>query len=203
MTPQARRLAAVALLLVVALAVASLRLFVWPAFDPPVRADAVLVFAGGDGERQAEGARLVRSGVAPVLVVSNGGDTTSPSARACKPAQDLEVTCLTPPSSSTRSEARAFAGLAERQHWGSVVVVTTTYHLRRARQALRRCYDGAARASPSPQPAISGTCPATSPGNGQAGGHPARSSGNADAGQVPASRATIGATASTSTPRLT
>jgi uncharacterized SAM-binding protein YcdF (DUF218 family) len=146
MTPRARWLAAVALA-AVAFVVASLPLFVWPALDPPGRADAVLVFAGGDGERQAKGARLVRSGVAPVLVVSNGRDTTSPSARACGRSRNLEVVCLTPPSSSTRGEARAFAALAERERWGSVVVVTSPYHVRRARQALGRCYDGAVAAA--------------------------------------------------------
>jgi hypothetical protein len=73
MTSRARLLIVLAML-TAALVVGSLRLFVWPPVDPPGRADAVLVFAGGDGERQAEGARLVRSGVAPVLVVSDGGD---------------------------------------------------------------------------------------------------------------------------------
>jgi uncharacterized SAM-binding protein YcdF (DUF218 family) len=82
-----------------------------------------------------------------VLVVSNGGDRTSPSARACGQSRDLEVICLTPPSSSTRGEARGFAALAHRERWRSVVVVTSTYHLRRARQALRRCYDGVVAAA--------------------------------------------------------
>jgi uncharacterized SAM-binding protein YcdF (DUF218 family) len=150
MTSLACRLAAVALLLAVALVVASLRLFLWPPLEQPGQADAVLVFAGGDGERQAAGARLVRLGVAPVLVVSNGGDDDSASARTCRLNPDLEVICLTPPASSTRGEARAFAVLAERNRWRSVVVVTSAYHLRRASQALGRCYDGAIATAAAP-----------------------------------------------------
>jgi uncharacterized SAM-binding protein YcdF (DUF218 family) len=136
------RLLAGLTLVVVPLIVSSLRLFVWPSLDPPGRVDAVLVFAGGDGERQAEGARLVRSGVASVLVISDGGDSSSPSARACAQRSDIHVTCITPPTSSTRGEARAFGALAERERWRSVVAVTSTYHLTRARLALGRCYGG-------------------------------------------------------------
>jgi hypothetical protein len=64
-------LLAVALALAVLLAVTTGRLFVWPVTDPPDRADAVLVFAG-KRERLAEGIRLMRVGVAPVLVISDG-----------------------------------------------------------------------------------------------------------------------------------
>jgi uncharacterized SAM-binding protein YcdF (DUF218 family) len=141
----ARRLRALALVTVVLLGlftVLSLRLFVWPATSSTTRADAVLVFAGGSGERQAAGARLVRSGLAPVLVISDGGVRNSPSARACRQPFGLKVVCVTPLVSSTTSEARTFAALAQRERWRSVIMVTTTYHLSRARLALGRCYRG-------------------------------------------------------------
>ena len=32
---------------------------------------------------------------------------------------------------------------AKRRGWDSVVVVTSTYHVRRTRMVMRRCYDGA------------------------------------------------------------
>jgi hypothetical protein len=59
--PRGRLRLALALVLVAAVALGGLtfRLFVFPATDGPGRADAVVVFAGGDGERQAEGLRLV------------------------------------------------------------------------------------------------------------------------------------------------
>jgi uncharacterized SAM-binding protein YcdF (DUF218 family) len=135
-------LLAVALALVVLVGVASARLFVWPATDPPKRVDALLVFAG-KRERLAEGVRLLRAGVAPVLVISDGGRPRSRAGRTCRnPPPDLEVVCVTPVRSSTAAEAAAFAELAERQGWRSVALVTSTYHVRRASLLLDRCYDG-------------------------------------------------------------
>jgi uncharacterized SAM-binding protein YcdF (DUF218 family) len=125
------------------LAALTARLFVWPSTDPPRRADAVLVFAGGRGERLREGLRLVRAGVAPVLAVSDGGVRRARFARVCgeRPA-GVRVVCVTPAESSTRAEARAFGELAGREGWRSVVVVTSDYHLRRASLYMGRCYGG-------------------------------------------------------------
>jgi uncharacterized SAM-binding protein YcdF (DUF218 family) len=118
------------------------RLFVWPATDPPRRADAVLVFAGGRGERLREGTRRVQEGVAPVLVVSDGGVPGSRFARACRQQLGIRVVCVTPRESSTRAEARVFAELADREGWRSVAMVTSSYHVRRASLLLGRCYRG-------------------------------------------------------------
>jgi uncharacterized SAM-binding protein YcdF (DUF218 family) len=136
-------LLAVALVLVVLVCVASTRLFVWPATDPPGgQVDALLVFAG-KRERLNEGIRLQRAGVAPVLVISDGGRPRSRAGRTCRnPPPDLQVVCVTPERSSTAAEAAAFAELAERQGWRSVALVTSTYHLRRASLLLDRCYGG-------------------------------------------------------------
>ena len=79
--PRALLALAVAAALMIGL---SLPLFVFPATDEPGRADAVVVFAGGDGERQEEGLRLVREGVAPALVISDGGLPGSRNARVCR-----------------------------------------------------------------------------------------------------------------------
>jgi uncharacterized SAM-binding protein YcdF (DUF218 family) len=127
------------------------RLFVFPPTDPPGRADAVVVFAGGDGERQDEGERLVREGVARVLVISDGGLPGSDNARVCRarPA-GLGLRCLTPDPATTRGEARAFADLAEREGWRSLVLVTSTYHVRRASLLLDRCYAGGLRRVATP-----------------------------------------------------
>ena len=139
---------ALALALVAAVALVGLTypLFVFPATDEPGRADAVVVFAGGDGERQEEGIRLVREGVAPVLVISDGGLPGSRKARLCRerPA-GLRLVCVSPDPATTRGEARRFAELAEREGWRSLVLVTSTYHVLRAGLLLERCYDGRVR----------------------------------------------------------
>lgn len=126
-------------------------LFVSPPTDEPGRADAVVVFAGADGERQQEGERLVRQGVAPVLVISDGGLADSDNADLCRerPA-DLHLHCLTPDPATTRGEARAFAALAEREDWETLVLVTSTYHVRRASLLLDRCYGGQLRQVATP-----------------------------------------------------
>jgi uncharacterized SAM-binding protein YcdF (DUF218 family) len=146
--PRGRLRLALALVLAAAVVLAGLtyRLFVFPATDKPGRADAVVVFAGGDGERQAEGVRLVGQGVAPVLVISDGGEPDGPRAGLCRerPA-GLHLVCFTPDPATTRGEARRFAELAGRQGWRSLVLVTSTYHVLRAGLLLERCYDGRVR----------------------------------------------------------
>jgi uncharacterized SAM-binding protein YcdF (DUF218 family) len=141
-----RRLPLALALAVAVLLALSFPLFVFPPTDEPGRADAVVVFAGADGERQAAGVRLVREGVAPVLVISDGGLPGSRNARVCRerPA-GLRLVCLTPSPATTRGEARAFADLAEREGWSSLAMVTSTYHVRRASLLLDRCYQGRLR----------------------------------------------------------
>jgi uncharacterized SAM-binding protein YcdF (DUF218 family) len=126
-------------------------LFVSPPTDDPGTADAVVVFAGGDGERQEEGLRLVREGVAPVLVISDGGLPASRKARVCRERPPgLRLVCVTPDPPTTRGEARTFAGLAEREGWDSLVLVTSTYHVRRAALLLDRCHGGRLRRVATP-----------------------------------------------------
>ena len=126
-------------------AIASAVLFVWPPRHRAARADAVIVLAGARGPRLAEGLELVRRGVAPVLVVSDGWSPTWPQAnRLCAggPAP-VRVACFHPDPYSTRGEARAFARLAARRGWRSVVVVSSRYHIARARILFERCFHGA------------------------------------------------------------
>jgi uncharacterized SAM-binding protein YcdF (DUF218 family) len=126
-------------------------LFVSPPTDEPGRADAVVVFAGGDGERQEEGVRLVREGVAPALVISDGGLPGSRKAQVCRePPAGVRLYCLSPDPATTRGEARMFAELAEREGWGSLVLVTSTYHVRRAGLLLGRCHGGQVRRVATP-----------------------------------------------------
>lgn len=135
------------LALVLALGCLAGWLLIWPATSPPARADAVLVLAGGMGEREAMGARLAREGVAPVLVFSDGGGPTTAWAPRCRLRFDgVRVICLTPRTSNTRGEARAFAELAAREGWRSVALVTSSYHVRRAGLLLGRCYPGTVHA---------------------------------------------------------
>jgi uncharacterized SAM-binding protein YcdF (DUF218 family) len=118
-------------------------MFVWPPTDTPAHADVVLVLAGGRGERETTGARLVQEGVAPVIVFSDGGVPDSSSGRLCRQRfPGIQVVCLHAEAGSTRGEAQAFAELAAQEGWRSVAVVTSSYHVRRASLLVDRCFDG-------------------------------------------------------------
>jgi uncharacterized SAM-binding protein YcdF (DUF218 family) len=81
-----------------------------------------------------------------VLVISDGGLPGSRNARVCRERPvGLRLICLTPRPATTRGEARAFADLAEREGWSSLVLVTSTYHVRRAGLLLDRCHQGPVR----------------------------------------------------------
>ena len=133
-------------------AAATAYLYVWPEEDRvPRRADAIVVLSGGRGHRVDEGVRLWRSGVARTLVISDGvADGWVQAKRLCpRPG----VVCFRPEPYSTQGEARWIGLEAKRRRWESVVVVTSTYHLRRARMVVGRCFEGrlaAVAADPPP-----------------------------------------------------
>jgi uncharacterized SAM-binding protein YcdF (DUF218 family) len=106
-------------------------------------ADALVVFAGGRGERLSKAVSLRQQGATPTLVISNGRDPRWPAAnRLCASRQRFEVLCPQPHPDTTRGEARMVGDLAARRGWRSVLVVTSTYHARRTRLLLGRCFDG-------------------------------------------------------------
>ncbi len=124
----------------VAVAGASVFLFILYDDDEVTMADAVVVLAGSRF-RLPVGLRLVDRGVAPVLVISDGLDPRSPSAnRLCR--EQALVLCPKPEPYSTRGEARLVARLARERGWESIVVVTSRFHLLRARVLFERCYGG-------------------------------------------------------------
>ena len=103
-------------------------------------ADAVVVLSGGQGDRLPEGVRLVRAGVAPTLVISDGqAEGWDEANRLC---DNGDAVCFKPDPYSTQGEARWIAREAERRGWDSVVVVTSSYHVKRARKIVERCFDG-------------------------------------------------------------
>jgi uncharacterized SAM-binding protein YcdF (DUF218 family) len=121
----------------------NLRLFVFPASSTPAHADAVVVFAGGDGERLDKALELVRDGVAPTLVVSTGPD------RLCSNRYEFEVICFLPEPADTRGEAEAFGRIAREHGWQHIVMVTSDYHATRAHLLLDRCFPGTVDVTPA------------------------------------------------------
>lgn len=143
-----RRFLTVLAALVVVWLVACAVLFVWPsAASSPRRADAVVVLSGGRDSRLNPALALMRRRVAPVLVISSPAQDPKwrSAGRICRApahAYPFRVLCFEATPFSTRGEARAIARLARAHNWERVVVVTSTYHLTRARMLVRRCFHG-------------------------------------------------------------
>jgi uncharacterized SAM-binding protein YcdF (DUF218 family) len=133
---------AVLLVLVIALFAATARWIVWPHTDPaPKRADAVAVLGGGGDERLDEGLRLVRKGVAPVLLISDGERQGWTRANElCDGGTEFQVVCFEPKPGRTQGEARVVARLADERGWKKVVVVTSDYHAIRSGWLFGRCF---------------------------------------------------------------
>ena len=139
-----RRLIVAGLLLAVTIAVvATAGLFVFPRTHTPLTADAVVMFVGGRGERLDTALGLIEAGVAKNIVIPNGTVETWPQAnRLCREKHTYKVVCPNPDPDTTRGEARAIAEVARRENWDHVVLVTSTYHVTRARLLLERCFHG-------------------------------------------------------------
>jgi uncharacterized SAM-binding protein YcdF (DUF218 family) len=136
---------ALLLLLFVYLAVAGY-LFLAPHDDRPAHAAAVVVLSG-TRQRLPVGQRLVREGYAPLLVVSRSTHPSRAEQRACRSG----ALCFRARPYSTRGEARAIARLAAARGWRMVDVVTSRFHVFRARIVIRRCYHGGLRMVGAPQ----------------------------------------------------
>ncbi|MDQ3980553.1 MAG: YdcF family protein [Actinomycetota bacterium] len=120
---------------------ATVALFVWPSVSHPSSADAVVVLSGDHGERLPRGLELMRAGIAPTLVLDGTPDSPEVE-RHCSEPRPFEVVCLRPAVDNTRQEARIAARLAAERQWKSLVVVTSTQHVTRARIHFERCLKG-------------------------------------------------------------
>ena len=131
-----------ALLIVAVWLAASAYLFIWPRDDRVRKADAIVVLGPGPhGERLRKAKELLRRDVAPVLVASVP-DTAKGWVELRAWCSQGRATCFRARPFTTRGEARQVARLARRRNWRSFVVVTSRYHVVRARLLYGRCFDG-------------------------------------------------------------
>ena len=117
-------------------------------FDPTVNrathADAVVVLGPPteDG-RLNTGLALINQGYASNLLISvNSPNQRQASALCAQPPAGVSVTCFTPDPATTQGEAQEIRRVAAAQHWSTAIVVTSTYHVSRARMIIQRCFDG-------------------------------------------------------------
>jgi uncharacterized SAM-binding protein YcdF (DUF218 family) len=112
--------------------------------DDPLPAhgvNAVVVLAGSN-KRLPVALDLMRRRVARTLVVSETSQTDDPArfrlCRGPKP-RGYRLICRRAEPFSTRGEARMTAALVTRNHWRSLVIVSSRYHLFRAKRLFARC----------------------------------------------------------------
>ena len=120
-------------------------LFYFVGTDDPRRADAIVVL-GGDPRRPATGIRLLHEGVAPILEVSLDMQPDPELSALC---DTQRVSCFHASAYSTRGEARTVSRLARRRGWHSIIIVSSRYHLRRAKMLFRRCTDAQLQVVPA------------------------------------------------------
>jgi uncharacterized SAM-binding protein YcdF (DUF218 family) len=139
----------VVLACLLAFAVATARLLVWPAEGVPARVDAIVMLAG-PGNRLPVALRLAQEHRAPVLVISRGWQGYGgpcPSA-----PRGVTLICFDANPGDTRGEAEYIGRLAERYHWSSIALVTTRPQDTRARILVQRCFSGTVYVATAPLP---------------------------------------------------
>jgi len=133
----------------------------WIVSDPLQHADAIIVIGDDNypADRATHAAELYESGWAPVVVAS-GRWLRSYSGFAEIIAHDIQskgvpagaVVPFAHRAANTREEAEALTGLVAQRHWHKIILVTSSYHTRRARYIFRKVFpaDVTVLASPAP-----------------------------------------------------
>lgn len=115
-----------------------------PTVNRLTRADAVVVLGPPVGNGRLDTAlRLVDQGYSTNLVISLNSVQQHPASDVCvRPPSGVTVTCFTPNPGTTQGEAREIRTLAAQHGWHTIIVVTSTYHVSRARLIVSRCFPG-------------------------------------------------------------
>ena len=116
--------------------------------EAPRQADAIIVLGGGDEARSALGAELYRSGFAPVVIAADGGESYAPYRGESLAGQlgragvpDAALMLLDAPETTHQEAQMALALLRERAA-KRVILVTDTFHSRRARSVFVDVFAG-------------------------------------------------------------
>lgn len=136
---RARRALAAAAALIVAFALITVRLFVWPAQGMPPHVSAIVMLAG-PGNRLPVALQLAREHRAPMLVISQGQHGYGGPCPRVTPG--VRLICFEPDPGDTRGEAEFVGALARRYGWQSIVLVTAREQDTRARIVMERCFGG-------------------------------------------------------------
>lgn len=133
--------------------IATITALTWRWFLQPLQhtpeqgmADAIVVFAGGRGERLDAAIELAESGVAPIIF-ANTGALPWPGQNATRELclrQNLpyQVECVLVEADNTAGEALAYSQIALARDYKRLVVITSESHLTRASFLLSLYHQG-------------------------------------------------------------
>lgn len=150
-----RTLLVVLILAIVIFGVVTAVVFVWPNLPQlPPRADAIIELGGpGDSARDSDALALARAHRAPILIQSTEvGDAVSDG--CLPPVPGVTILCFHADPNTTRGEAQYIGQMARREHWKSVILVTTPDQAWRARLRVSRCFAGQVYVSTAPLPPL-------------------------------------------------
>lgn len=104
----------------------------------PGNADAVVALSSSD-RTLPEAQKLVKRGLAPVLVVSAERSRRSKERAALCRSKSEQVVCVNADPFTTSSEPQVIARLANNRRWKTLVVVSPDYESFRVERAFGRC----------------------------------------------------------------
>lgn len=133
------------IVLVLIVGAAGYPVYVRPQTEAPRAADAILVLGGtASAPRYLEGLELAQQGLAPTLVLSNPYRPADPvlDGLCARPQGGFTLECFAPAPTTTLGEGRELRRLAQERGWETVIVVTSTSHVSRARFIIGKCFDG-------------------------------------------------------------
>lgn len=123
--------------------IAGVPVYVRPQIDPLRHADAIFIVGGPGWNRYSVGFELAMQGWAPAVALSNPIGPKDPwLTKFCADSHPIALHCFIPDPPTTKGEARELRRLATEFNWKSVIVVTFTPHISRARYILEQCFDG-------------------------------------------------------------
>jgi uncharacterized SAM-binding protein YcdF (DUF218 family) len=123
--------------------------------DTLVPSDAIVVLSSNPHERLPEAAKLWREGIAPRIVTTGANQSpsltvlgiTKPDAQLGREVLasmgiDSSALMALPLGTSTREEAEAVLGYAQREGLQRLVLLSSALHTRRSAQVFRRAFEG-------------------------------------------------------------
>ena len=103
----------------------------------PAQADVIVILGGGSAERPERAAELFKEHAAPRIIVSGLGDCEINRQLLIEDGVPADVIGLETQSRTTRENAELTVKLLREQKQGSVILVTSWYHSRRALACFR------------------------------------------------------------------